>query len=341
MFEPSLVVQSAASSFNNIAISAPSFFWGALLMLPLFVLVYRFGNDFINGIKWSGLSNPKTRTANFALCIKGVILAWLILMHGNYAVLRDVASVLPYLIAGVLFVTTAAFVRNFRAVNPILPVWYQNLKYRKLVSLFIFACIIVLIGVSGYPAWWGFVMQVAAVICGALVGRAGKKGISPILLTSLIMFFLITVVLMQPEFFRFGQLGNLTVLHMVAVMVTGMLAMAVIVVRNIKPHDRIYHSAFVKLKLMTRIVAALCLILFILTESVPVFLGFAAVLVVQFTMSVWHEQSLPDALSKKLWSLLICCFGIMLSLPVITALGIVYWTSLPKSSLWKQAKFLL
>lgn len=341
MFDSSLVVQSAVSSFNNIAIAAPSFFWSALLMLPLFALVYKFGNDFIAYMGWTGLQNSKTRTSNFALCIEGIILAWLILMHGNYAVLRDSASWLPYLIAGILFVVSASVVQKLKAVNPAVPSWYQNLKYRKLISVILVLAVIAVIGMSGQPSIWGFMMQVAAVVCGALVGRSITRSVGPILLTTLIIFALTSVMLMQPEFFRFGQLGSLTALHMLAILITGGLAMAILAVRNINPRGRIHTSAFVKLKWMARIVAGLCFILFVLTESIPVFLGFAAVLVCMFAMSVWHAESVPESLSKKLWAALLCSFGVMTGLPLITSIGILYWAGLPKSNAWKQAKFLL
>jgi amino acid transporter len=341
MFDSSLVVQSAVSSFNNVAVAAPSFFWSALLMLPLFALVYKFGNDFIEGIRWTGLQNPKWRTFNIALCVEGSILAWLILMHGNYEALRDVASILPYAIAGVLFLISASFIQKLKSVKPETPQWYQKLKYKKLVSLLIVFGGVAVIGFSGQPTWWGFMMQAAAVICGALVGRSSSKGVSPILLTTLIIFALICIMLMQPEFFRFGQLGHLTILHMLIIIFTGALAMAILAVRHIKPHGKIHISAYIKLKWMARIVAGLCLVLFILTESVPVFLGFAGVLLIIFAMSVWHAESVPETLSKKLWAVLLCSFGIMASLPLITALGIIYWVNLPGGKIWKQSKFLL
>jgi hypothetical protein len=146
---------------------------------------------------------------------------------------------------------------------------------------------------------------------------------------------------MQPEFFRFGQLGNLTALHIIFVLLTGMLAAAVVAVRNIRPRGGIHRSAFVKLKWMCRIVTGLCLIMFVLTESVPVFFGAAAALAAMFAISVWHARGLPEYLSEKLWAALLCSFGIMASLPAITALGVAYWAGLPKSDVPGQSKFLL
>lgn len=339
--DTTLVVQSAISSFNNAAIAAPTFFWSAVLMLPLFALVYLFGNNFIAQFGWKYLSDPKKRTFNFALFFEIVIIFWLVIMHGNYAVLRDNVSWLPFVIAAVLFVVTASVMQKLREINPPMPIMWQKLKRKKLVGWTLGALVLALVGFSGVPTWWGFLMQSAAVLCGAIVGYRMRRGIGHILMTSVTMFVLTTIVLMQPEFFRFGQLGDLTAVHLFFVLLTGALVMAIIALRNINPRGRIHHSAFVKLKWMARIVAGLALILFVLTESVPVFLGLCAVTFAMFAMSIWHSTAVAENLSKKLWAVLLCVFGVMTSLPIITAFGILYWTSLPKLDVWKQAKHLL
>lgn len=339
--DPSLVVQSAVSSFNNAAIVAPTFFWSALLMLPLFALVYFFGNDFINRLSWKDLANPKIRTFNFAFCIEVVILIWLILMHGNYEVLRESTSNLPLIISVILFFTTASIVQKLKVINPPMPSRFQNIKRKKLAVWILFISLSVTAGFAGMPTVFGFLMQFAAVLSGILVGRAWNRVLSPVMFTSFLIFALTTIILMQPEFFRFGQLGSLTVLHKFFVLLVSVLSIAIFAIRNVNPRGKIRHSAFVKLKWMARIVTGLSLILFVLTESVPVFLGLSGVLFVSFAISIWHSESIPDKLSKKLWAALLCSFGIMTSLPLITAFGILYWINLPKSNVIKQTKFLL
>ena len=42
MFDDSLIVASATSAFNNVAVAAPAFFWNAVLCLPLFFGIYAF-----------------------------------------------------------------------------------------------------------------------------------------------------------------------------------------------------------------------------------------------------------------------------------------------------------
>lgn len=338
MFDSSIVVQSAMSSFNNAAIAAPSFLWSALLMLPLFALVYFFGNAFLDRLNW----NPKNRTFNFTLCAEITIWAWLVLMAGNYDVLRDMRSILPFVVAGTVFILTASIIRKINGMNLPIPVALQKLKHRRLLFGTVFVLIAGLVGLSGMHTWWGFLIQAAAFVCGTIVGLSGtRRCINPILMSCVLMFVVSTMMLMQPEFFRFGQLGSLTIIHLVALMIMGALIMAIIALRYINPRGRIHNSAFVKLKWMARFMICLCLALFILTESVPVFVGFIGMCFVSFVMSVWHAENVPENLSKKLWALALGVFGIMTSLPLITALGILYWINLPKSNVVRQIKFLL
>ncbi|MBN1324747.1 MAG: hypothetical protein JW974_00820, partial [Alphaproteobacteria bacterium] len=228
-----------------------------------------------------------------------------------------------------------------KVVNPPMPEFLKNVKRRKFMVRTILFIIVLLAGFSGAPTGFGFLMQSSAVLCGLLVGRAWNRGINPIPFISIIIFVITAIILMQPEFFRFGQLGNLTLIHKFFILLISALMSAILVIRNVNPRGKIRTSAFIKLKWMMRIISALCLILFILTESVPVFLGFSGVLLVSFAISVWHAESVPVKLSKKLWAVLLCSFGIMTVMPLITAFGILYWINLPSASVIKQSKFLL
>ena len=105
----------------------------------------------------------------------------------------------------------------------------------------------------------------------------------------LIIMATTTAMLMQPEFFRYGQLGNLTWLHLGAMMLVGAFTAATIAVRNIVPSNKIHDSAYVKLKWMARFVSMLGVAVFIMTESVPVFLGTTVALFILFALSVWHS----------------------------------------------------
>lgn len=343
MFDESLVVQSAVSAFNNAALGAPLFMWLGLLMLPLFAMVYKVGNDFIaRQSLWQGLKQGNMRTFNFALSVLVLVFAWLILMGGNYGVLRDEISILPYAVSAMLFVLAAVIIENLREINPQMPAFItRRIKHRRLFLYSGLLLVSLAAGLGGANTLWGALMPAAAVFGGAVAGRALRRGPSPILFSTIVMLAVVTLILMQPEFFRFGQLGNLSLVHLGALVVTGVFAAATVVLRNVKPRSKIHRSAYIKLKWMARFVVALAVVLFLLTESVPVFLGMVVAIMLSFALSVWHQDAIAADLDKKMWAALMCAFGIVTIMPVITALGIVYWTNLAAGNLWRQSKFLL
>lgn len=341
MFDPSLVVQSAASSFNNAAIAAPTFFWSAVLMLPVFALVYYFGNNVLGKIKGISALFSKSQSFDFMFFVDAFVLAWLVLMAGNYAVLRDTLTWMPYLIALILFIVTAGFCQKLRGVSTLMPERMQGIKWGKLLAVLVFALVVLVVGLSGYPSWWGLILQAGAFVSGVVFGRFWHRNISSVSLMSTILFALTTLILMQPEYFRFGQLGNLTIIHLFFIILTGLTAIALLAVRNFKPRARIRDGIFIKLKWVFRILIGLCVVLFVLTESVPVFLALAGLFFVSSVLSVWHAQSIPDSLSTKLWGLLLCSFGIITMVPMITIIGLLYWANQPRSSLFKASRFLL
>lgn len=321
MLDSSIIVQSAISSFNNAAILAPTFLWSAVLMLPLFAMVWIYGNDFVCRF-------PKL---NMGLVTDFVLIFWLVIMHGNYAVLRDGASIISYVVAAILFILTVSATQKLREINPPMPKILQKKSARYLI----YAAAVALVGMSGEPTLFGFILQAAAVVCGIIVGARSRININPMW----ILFAIITAILMQPEFFRFGMLGNLTVIHLTAMVFAGTLIAMIAALRNARPRGKIRHSAFVKLKWMMRIIIGLALVLFALTESVPVFLGLCAVMFVQFAISVWHAKSVSNKLTDTLFAILVCVFGVMTTLPLITAIGILYYQNTNGNI--RDAKFLL
>ena len=326
MFEDAIIVQSALSAFNNAALTAPAFLWSALLTLPLYALVWMFSDKIANKIGWTH-SNILTRAS---LWVAIITFGWIVLFGGNYNVLRDDTSTLPFMIASIIFVTSM-FIGSH--LNRSILMDRKNLPYVILL--------VVALGLSDMHAWWGPLLQIAAAAFGFLVGNVAKSEMRDVPGILLIIMATTTTMLMQPEFFRFGQLGNLTWLHMVAIMIVGMLIAATIAVRNVVPSGQIHHSAYIKLKWMVRFVIMLGLAVFIMTESVPVFLGTVIAMFVLFALSVWHSKSVPATLGEKLYALAIISFGIIITMPVIVATGIVYLTHLPHINLWAESKYLL
>lgn len=335
MFDDTMIVQSAVSAFNNAALSAPAFFWWAFLSIPLFGMVYFYGKNFVERFGWS-VRNIKSK---IPLTVVLFVFAWLILFGGNYGVLRDNVTILPFMIAAIVFVASIYVGSNFNQLN--LPKLRSATKKQKLRIISVWILFFMVIGLSDFHAWWGPLLQMGAFAAGLLIGRKAKNEMRPLAGTSLIIFATTVAILMQPEFFRFGQLGSLSAIHLIFLIAIALVTAAVIALRNVKPKSFIRHSAFVKLKWLARFLSALCVALFVLTESVPIFLGMTVMLFVTFVLSIVHSEKIQEHLDEKLFAILLCLFGIITTMPVITALGIVYWTYLPNVNVWQQSKFLL
>lgn len=343
MFDSSLIVQSAISSFNNVAISAPSFFWYAVFMLPLFYVAHIFGANIMSQMNLPMLNDSKKRLSGFSFIIQISILLWLILMPGNYDVLRDDITILPFIIAGLIFVMTASITSKLLEINPKIPTFLQKIKQNRYLSVASFILLSGLIGLTGFHSWWGILLQSVAFMSGAIFGRySGIKNNLSIKFITTIIFVLTTAILMQPEFFRFGQLGNLTLVHILFVFMTGIVAIGIFTLGYIKSHGKFRDSFFKKIKWLFRLILLISVLLFFLTESVLIFLGLSVVLFLSFAISVWHQsESIPENAHKKLWAVLLILFGVITVLPVITIIGILYWNTLPKIKMFDKLKFLL
>ena len=326
MFDDAIIVQSAISAFNNAALTAPAFLWSALLTLPLYWLIWVFGGKIAEYLRWSR-GNITMRAALWTVV---VTLGWVVLFGGNYNVLRDDTSTLPFMVAAIVFVASL-FIGSYT----------RDIKYARRENIIYIVLILLALGVSDMHAWWGPFLQIGAAFFGVVIGRRAHVEMPAVPGTLLITGATVTAMLMQPEYFRFGQLGNLTWVHLFFVITFGVSAAATIAVRNINALWRIHDSAYVKLKWMIRFVVALGVALFVMTESVPVFFGVVAASFVLFALTVWHSKKISNTLDEKLFALTIVLFGVLTSMPVITAIGIVYYTNMPKSDFLKEIRHLL
>lgn len=322
------VVQSALSAFNNAALVGPAFLWWAFLMLPLFFMVRLYGNDFIARIGW----NRENLLSKVSVWTVGFVLVWIVMFGGNYAVLRDNLSVLPMVTAVIVFLSSL-FVSSYVRKQP-LP--HMGWKQWLLV-----AAVFVLIGLSDVHVWWGPVLQISAFVFGALFGRFAGGEMRPMGGSVLVMMMAVLAIIMQPEFFRFGQLGNLTVIHLLAVLVFGISAVGAVVATNVKSAGKINKSLFVKLKWLGRVVGLLAVSLFLLTEAVPVFIGALVVWAIVFAMSVLHAQDSMVDLGYKLFAISLISFGVITVMPVISSMGLIYWMNISDVKFWNQFKVLL
>lgn len=331
MFDESLIVQSAVSAFNNAALIAPAFFWWALLAVPLFALVYFCGGAFLQRIGW----NKNNITVNVSLTTVIFTLAWIVLFGGNYAVLRDNVTVLPFMIAAIVFIGAMFIGSYWRKMN--LPVLREMPRKKRWGIIACWAVLLLAIGLSDIHTWWGPILQIGAFIVGLLIGRIGRHEMRPVAGALLIMFAATIAILMQPEFFRFGQLGVLTPVHILFLILIAMATALTLALRNINPRGRIKAGMYSKLKWLARLMSILCMALFVLTESVPVFLGMTFMFFLLFALSVWHADSVSDDLAHAMFAITIGLFGIITTLPVLTAVGILYWITQPvDNAVWRK-----
>ena len=66
------------------------------------------------------------------------------------------------------------------------------------------------------------------------------------------------------------------------------------------------------------------MVLFALTEAVPIFIAAAFMAFILFGLSVWHAENLPQELSERALAWAIILFGVLISVPTITAIGITW-----------------
>ena len=329
MFDDIVVVQSAVSAFNNAALVGPAFLWWALLALPLFTLVYFCGNAFLEKIGWT----KSVLTVRISQLVITLTFLWLVLFSGAYEVLRDDITVLPFVLAGLYFFASFVAGNYSKSLN------IQKFSKRNILVLGFL--LLIAVGLSDLHAWWGAVLQIGAVVMGFLCGRFIKKEISAVFSGCVLMLGTASAILMQPEFFRFGQLGNLTIFHLLILFLVGTFCVATVVLRNIKPCAGIKHSVYVKIKWLFRVMAVLCAALFLFTESVPLFFGTLFMVALLVGTSVWHLENVSDVLSKKMYALSMIAFGVLTVMPAITAVGILYWVNNDCKDVWQRIKSLL
>ncbi len=317
MFDDVSVVTTAVSSFNNAALASPYFLVVAMFSIPLFLMVFWYGRDLVSRIGWKS-TDIESKTGLLSIA---ALVVWLLLFGGNYAVIRDGISWLPLAIAGILFVSVAFLVA---LINPIK--YIGKIKDKKL-RWGLFLAVLVVTGFSAMPTWWGILLQVSAFLCGVIVGdrlRVKISKISDMVLSTSIFTVMSILVLMQPEYFRFGQLGNLTLIHILALLLCGFLGITSLVTKYTNARSRIHKSAYIKLKWLCRILMLLALILFVLTESVPVFVALIGFCGLSEMLSIYHGNQDFKGLSGQSWALLLISFGIMIICPIITVFGIIY-----------------
>ncbi len=317
MFDDVLVLSTAISSFNNAALYNPFFIVVGLLTLPLFFMVYIYGKDFVSKFGW----NENNTNSQIMFWSALNLLVWLMLFGGNYAVIRDGVSLLPVLVSFILFGLMIIITNQGTKLG-----YLKKLRNKKMKWLLLLVLLLMTV-FSSVWTWWGILLQIVAVSCGIIVGLQIKKNVSLVPWMVILLISLVIAVLMQPEYFRFGQLGNLTIVHILAIVFAGLFGITAVVARYTNPRGRIHQSAYIKLKWLFRIMSLLAFVLFVMTESVPVFVGLVGALGLLEMLSIYHSKNISKEVSVLASAFLMMAVGIIIICPVITALGIIYMVS--------------
>jgi hypothetical protein len=321
MLEESLVVSSALSAFNNAALLAPAFLWDAVLCIPLFAVVFWFGRYAAPRLNISSYITVP-RATFWTILITAL---WCVLFGGNYAVLRDGTSVLPWVLSGILFLSTLFIGGATRAIR--LPLWYGAAatpqSHKWIINILVLLAILVPVAACNLQNLWVGLVQVLAICLGFAIGRWTRYQINGTFCLFAIMFGVTVAVLMQPEFFRFGQLGNLTPLHLLWILGSGISFAVAIGINSVRPSGRIHNSAYIKIKWLLRLLFGLCAVLFLLTESVPMFVSTVVFTLFLTLLSVRHAQQISPQLPARMLGLALVMFGVLIGTPTITCVGLL------------------
>ena len=282
-------------------------------------MVYFYGRDFAEKIGWT----PKNVESQSGFWTSAIMVLWIMLFGGNYAVIRDGISLLPICLATKVFVLMMIVTQKSIQLGYIEKIRFGKTKWVLLLALLLMAVF------SGMPNIWGILLQISAVLCGIIVGCRLKNNINSVPVLDFILGVLLVLILMQPEFFRFGQLGNLTVVHLLSLLVVGFFCVTAIITKYVNAREKINAGAYIKIKWFLRIVAFLLFALFVLTESVPVFVWLMGLFGLLEFVTIRHRSTSANNLSSIAFSLFLIGMGIITICPVISAIGIVYMLFIP------------
>lgn len=330
------IVTSAISSFNNAALATPGFFWIALLMLPVYIGLWKIAPDILGYF----FPTKKLRDYNFAWIAEISLIVWIVLNHGNWGVVRDSAGFLPYAIAAILFLLCKDAVARLREQDPRVPTCWLKIDRRtkKWLKIGTLLVVVMILARSTLQDFHWVALQVSGGLFGCAAGYFGRRSGIPIGKTTFLMVLIAIAITLQPEYFRFGQLGRLGVIHLVTLAGVVMLGAVIFVFRHFTPIEFIRDNHYKYIKWFMRLCTFLTFILFVMTESVPVLAAFGLSTVVTMWFAVKHvpRETNVAILSGNLWGIMLMLFGMVTVMPLVTMLGILCWKNNNTRSFWKN-----
>ncbi len=324
MFDPTLVVQSAISSFNNIALHSPDFFWSTLLCLPIFAVFWIFAPE----ITTRFLPDSKKRLKTIATWSIAFIAIWL-LSHESFNALRDGISLgISALTAACVFVLSLFAGWHVPSFSNLVNIKEKWRKKADIVAPIIAAA---LIGLCAWGTWQTILVQFIATLFGFYAGRLmvyrNRHKMGSESLVILLMGLLLFGLVMQPEFFRFGQLGHLTIIHTLSLIFTLVTIIVSIMMRSVRPTGWLKKSHYKKLMWLMRAGIILALVLFLMTENALAFAVLGMGIFVQSFIVIRHrapsDSNLLKNWSEDLWILSLGLFGLLTTMPTIICAVII------------------
>ena len=331
-----IIVRSAVASFNNSALAGADFLLTGILMLPLFFMAWKASAEIL---AWF-FPSKKSRNYNFAWLTEALLAAWLVFNCGNWAALRDGVGFLPYIDAILLFVLCKDAAARLVEQNPKLPKWWRKIeapfkKWLKLGTLLFFVAVL---GGGALQEFHFIALHVTSALFGVAAGYFSRRSAPPVGVTVFAMTMASLAILVQPEFFRFGQMGRLTFAHLAFLAAVMGLGALIFAFGNFKPAGFIKDNHYRYVKWFMRLSALLAFILFVMTEAVPAFiaLGIGVAATTWFAVKHLPRESSVSGLVDNLWAAMLVLFGLVSAIPVIAAVGILCWRNNNMKSFWRD-----
>jgi len=327
MFENQVIVSSAISTFNNAALWEPGFLWTAILALPLFVLGWIMSPQIIDRF----LPVAKTRDAKIALPIVAILFVW-VFAYGNFEVLRDGTSLIGILNAVILWLGAMYLSRRYYESNFRLSQFAKSKKLKRVLDLFAAPAVVAIAGIFAYGAGRDeFILQTGAVAIGILAGyilnwrKTHER--DPKTLIAAMMLLGSMCLIMQPEFFRFGQMANLSLIHLLFLCGAAVALGLYFALAFTRPRGWFPVAYYNRSKILMRTGLLFVLALLLITESAPVYATFFIAVMVVAILGALHSKNEEHVKKTKpeIWLASVALFGILASLPALTFIAIVMW----------------
>jgi hypothetical protein len=283
----------------------------------------------------------KSRDYNFAFLAEILVAVWLVFGYGNWETLRDGVGFLPYLASAVLFLVARDATARLCEQNPKTPRWWRksfDSAARRWLKISILLVFVAILGAGAVQELGFIALQIAGGLFGIVAGYFGRRSYPPLNYIALVVVLLTVGITMQPEYFRFAQMGRLTFPHLAALAGIVMIGALIFAMRNFTPTGFVTDGHYRYIKWFMRLCTLLVFILFVMTEAVPALLAFGAGVLATAWFAVKHLPRGSDVfvLSGNLWGAMLFLFGAVAVMPALAAVGILCWRNNNTKSFWAK-----